>query len=104
MKLSPTRAALWLAVTVALAMPVAAQDWRVAPGTKAPTAAQQKELDAARARLDAAAKRYGELARQYGVDMPICAEMDAVVNKGRSPQEAYRGLLRRSPKTELLGC
>jgi hypothetical protein len=68
MKPSPTRAALWLAVTVALALPVAAQDWRAAPETKAPTAAQQKELDAARARLDAAAKRYGELARQYGVE------------------------------------
>jgi glycerol-3-phosphate dehydrogenase (NAD(P)+) len=44
------------------------------------------------------------LARQYGVDMPICAEMDAVINKGRSPQEAYRGLLRRSPKPGLRGC
>lgn len=42
-----------------------------------------------------------ELARQYGVDMPICAEMDAVVNQGRSAQEAYRGLLRRSPKPEM---
>lgn len=41
------------------------------------------------------------LARQYGVDMPICAEMDAVVNSGRSAQEAYRGLLRRSPKPEM---
>jgi glycerol-3-phosphate dehydrogenase (NAD(P)+) len=41
------------------------------------------------------------LARQYGVDMPICAEMDAVVNVGRSAQEAYRGLLRRSPKPEM---
>jgi glycerol-3-phosphate dehydrogenase (NAD(P)+) len=44
------------------------------------------------------------LARQYGVDMPICAVMDAVINKGRSPQEAYRGLLRRSPKPGLRGC
>lgn len=41
-----------------------------------------------------------ELAAKYGVDMPICAEMDAVVNHGRSAQEAYRGLLRRSPKQE----
>lgn len=71
MTLSPTRAALWLAVTVALALPVAAQDWAAAPTAKAPTAAQQKELDAARAQLDAAAKRYGDLARQYGgVDAP----------------------------------
>jgi glycerol-3-phosphate dehydrogenase (NAD(P)+) len=38
------------------------------------------------------------LAQRHGVDMPICAEMDAVVNQGRSAQEAYRGLLRRSPK------
>jgi hypothetical protein len=70
MKLSPTRAALWLAVTFALAVPAAAQDWRVAPEAKAPTAAQQKELDAARAQLDAAAKRYGELTRQYGMEAP----------------------------------
>jgi glycerol-3-phosphate dehydrogenase (NAD(P)+) len=41
-----------------------------------------------------------ELARDLGVDLPICAEMDAVVNQGRSPHEAYRGLLRRSPRPE----
>jgi len=41
------------------------------------------------------------LARRCGVDMPICAEMDAVVNHGRSPAEAYRGLLRRSPQAAL---
>ncbi len=41
-----------------------------------------------------------ELAREFGVDLPICSEMDAVVNRGRSPYEAYRGLLRRSPKPE----
>jgi glycerol-3-phosphate dehydrogenase (NAD(P)+) len=41
-----------------------------------------------------------ELAKEHGVDMPICEEMDAVINYGRSPQEAYRGLLRRSPKPE----
>jgi S1-C subfamily serine protease len=64
MKLSPTRAALFLAV--ALALPAAAQEWTAAPNAKAPTAAQQKQLDAARAQLDAAAKRYGELARQFG--------------------------------------
>lgn len=38
------------------------------------------------------------LAKEYDVDMPICAEVDAVVNHGRSPQEAYRGLLRRAPR------
>jgi glycerol-3-phosphate dehydrogenase (NAD(P)+) len=41
------------------------------------------------------------LARRHDVDMPICSEMDAVVSEGRSPQEAYRGLLRRAPKPEL---
>ncbi|MPY92563.1 MAG: NAD(P)H-dependent glycerol-3-phosphate dehydrogenase [Acidimicrobiia bacterium] len=41
-----------------------------------------------------------QLAHEHGVDMPICSEMDAVVNQGRSPHEAYRGLLRRSPKPE----
>jgi glycerol-3-phosphate dehydrogenase (NAD(P)+) len=41
------------------------------------------------------------LARQYGVDMPICAEMDGVVNGGGDPTEAYRGLLRRAPKPEM---
>ena len=41
-----------------------------------------------------------ELGREFGVDLPICAEMDAVVNQGHSPYEAYRGLLRRSPRPE----
>ncbi len=71
MKLSPARAALWLAVAAVLALPVAAQEWSGATEAKAPTAAQQKELDAARAQLDAAAKRYGELARKYGGDEPM---------------------------------
>jgi S1-C subfamily serine protease len=66
MKLSPTRAALWLAVAAVLALPAAAQEWNATQGAGAPTAAQQKELDAARARLDAAAKQYGELAHKYG--------------------------------------
>ena len=64
MKLSPTRAALFLAV--ALALPAAAQEWTLAPDAKAPTAEQQKQLDAAKAQLDAAAKRYAELAGRYG--------------------------------------
>jgi glycerol-3-phosphate dehydrogenase (NAD(P)+) len=38
------------------------------------------------------------LARDHDVDMPVCAEVDAVVNHGRSPQDAYRGLLRRAPR------
>jgi membrane-associated protease RseP (regulator of RpoE activity) len=40
----------------------------------APTPAQQKELDAARAELDRAAQRYGELAGKYGGDAPIRIE------------------------------
>jgi len=47
------------------------------------------------------AKVVMELAAQLGVDLPICAEMDAVINHGRSAQEAYRGLLRRSTNPAL---
>jgi glycerol-3-phosphate dehydrogenase (NAD(P)+) len=36
-----------------------------------------------------------ELGEQYGVDMPITAEVVAVVHEGRTAEEAYRGLLRR---------
>ena len=36
--------------------------------------------------------RIGE---RFRVDLPICAEVDAVINHDRPPQEAYRGLLRR---------
>ncbi|MFN0090864.1 MAG: NAD(P)H-dependent glycerol-3-phosphate dehydrogenase [Acidimicrobiales bacterium] len=42
-----------------------------------------------------------ELAKEYDVEMPITAEIDGVINHGRSPAEAYRGLLRRSPQPEL---
>ncbi|HYF27406.1 MAG TPA: NAD(P)H-dependent glycerol-3-phosphate dehydrogenase [Baekduia sp.] len=35
-----------------------------------------------------------ELAREHDVHLPIAAEVDAVVNEGRSPREAYRGLRR----------
>ena len=35
-----------------------------------------------------------ELAAEHEVAMPICAEVDAVVNEGRSAREAFRGLLR----------
>ena len=44
-----------------------------------------------------------QLATSLGVDLPICAEMDAVVNHGRAAQEAYRGLLRRSTNPALQG-
>lgn len=33
-----------------------------------------------------------EIASEHGCRMPICAEVDAVVNEGRSAREAYRGL------------
>jgi glycerol-3-phosphate dehydrogenase (NAD(P)+) len=42
-----------------------------------------------------------ELADRYGVEMPIAHEVYAVVNEGRTPQEAFRGLLRTQPTTEL---
>jgi glycerol-3-phosphate dehydrogenase (NAD(P)+) len=42
-----------------------------------------------------------ELAQQFEIEMPIAREVDAVVNEGRSAQEAFRGLLRTRPTTEL---
>jgi len=41
-----------------------------------------------------------ELAEELGVDAPICREVDAVVNAGRTPQQAFRGLLRIEPTHE----
>jgi glycerol-3-phosphate dehydrogenase (NAD(P)+) len=41
-----------------------------------------------------------ELASAHEVVMPIAAEVDAVVNDGRSPREAYRGLMRMIPESE----
>ncbi|MDV2478141.1 NAD(P)H-dependent glycerol-3-phosphate dehydrogenase [Rhodococcus zopfii] len=41
-----------------------------------------------------------ELAREYGVEMPIAAEVEAVVAGRRTPTEAYRGLRRRAPGDE----
>lgn len=41
-----------------------------------------------------------ELAGEHGCDVPICAEVDAVVNEGRTAAEAYRGLLRIRPGSE----
>lgn len=40
------------------------------------------------------------LAEQHGVEMPIAAEIDAVVNEGRTAAEAYRGLVRIRPGHE----
>jgi len=42
-----------------------------------------------------------ELAASHGVEMPISAEVDAVVNEGRHPREAYRGLMRITAQHEL---
>lgn len=41
-----------------------------------------------------------ELARQYGIEMPIAAEVEAVVAGRRTPAEAYRGLRRITPGDE----
>jgi glycerol-3-phosphate dehydrogenase (NAD(P)+) len=41
-----------------------------------------------------------ELAALHGVDMPIAAEVHAVVHEGRPAEEAYRGLLCREPRRE----
>ena len=41
-----------------------------------------------------------ELAAKYGVDLPITAEMHAVLNQGRSPDEAIRRLMARSLRSE----
>lgn len=43
------------------------------------------------------------LAEEHGCAMPIGAEVDAVVNEGNSPREAYRGLMQVSPESELHG-
>jgi glycerol-3-phosphate dehydrogenase (NAD(P)+) len=42
-----------------------------------------------------------ELAEQHGVEMPIANEVYAVLNEGRPASEAFRGLLRTRPTTEL---
>jgi glycerol-3-phosphate dehydrogenase (NAD(P)+) len=44
-----------------------------------------------------------ELGQEYAVDLPIASEVAAVVNEGRSPEEAYEGLLRRIPRGEFEG-
>ena len=42
-----------------------------------------------------------ELAAEHRVEMVISAEVDAVVNEGQPPREAFRGLLRMLPAHEL---
>lgn len=47
-----------------------------------------------------AARTAMELSEAYGVEMPIAREVDAVVNEGRTAEEAFRGLLRIEPGHE----
>ncbi|MGH3715749.1 MAG: NAD(P)H-dependent glycerol-3-phosphate dehydrogenase [Micromonosporaceae bacterium] len=44
-----------------------------------------------------------KLAAEKGVDMPIAREVDAVINHGQPPPDAYRGLLRQAPGHEVHG-
>jgi glycerol-3-phosphate dehydrogenase (NAD(P)+) len=42
------------------------------------------------------------LAGRYGIDMPICAAVDAVLNHGADIGKTIAGLLARPPKAEML--
>jgi len=42
-----------------------------------------------------------ELARSRGVEMPITAQMDAILNRGKSPKDAIHDLMTRSAKSEI---
>jgi glycerol-3-phosphate dehydrogenase (NAD(P)+) len=42
-----------------------------------------------------------ELADEHGVEMPIAREVFGVCHEGRTPREAFRGLLRTTATTEL---
>jgi glycerol-3-phosphate dehydrogenase (NAD(P)+) len=42
-----------------------------------------------------------ELAEEYDVEVPIAREVFGVCHEGRTPREAFRGLLRTAPTTEL---
>jgi glycerol-3-phosphate dehydrogenase (NAD(P)+) len=44
-----------------------------------------------------------QLAARHGVDLPIAAEMDAVLNLGRSPEEAIKRLMSRALRSETRG-
>jgi glycerol-3-phosphate dehydrogenase (NAD(P)+) len=44
-----------------------------------------------------------DVAAELGIDMPIAAEVDGVVNKGRTAGDAYRGLLKAAPGHEHHG-
>jgi glycerol-3-phosphate dehydrogenase (NAD(P)+) len=47
------------------------------------------------------ARTVTELGRVYGIPLPIAAEIDAVVNEGRTAEQAFRGLRRVQAGTEL---
>ncbi len=44
-----------------------------------------------------------KLAAEYGIEMPIAREVDAVVNHGSTPMQAYRGLINVAPGHEVHG-
>ncbi len=44
-----------------------------------------------------------KLAANAGIDLPIAREVDAVVNHGSTPMEAYRGLINTTPGHEVHG-
>jgi glycerol-3-phosphate dehydrogenase (NAD(P)+) len=41
-----------------------------------------------------------ELADKHGVEMPIAREVYGVIHEGRTAEQAYRGLIRRTPGAE----
>ncbi|MGZ6840392.1 MAG: NAD(P)H-dependent glycerol-3-phosphate dehydrogenase, partial [Frankiaceae bacterium] len=47
-----------------------------------------------------AARAARQLAAEFGVDAPIFREVNAVVNEGRTADEAFRGLREIQPATE----
>ncbi len=44
-----------------------------------------------------------KLAADAGIEMPIAREVDAVVNHGSTPMQAYRGLINTAPGHEVHG-
>jgi glycerol-3-phosphate dehydrogenase (NAD(P)+) len=44
-----------------------------------------------------------KLAAEAGIEMPIAREVDAVVNHGSTPEQAYRGLINVAPGHEVHG-
>jgi glycerol-3-phosphate dehydrogenase (NAD(P)+) len=42
-----------------------------------------------------------ELAEEHGLEVPIIQEVFCVCHEGRTPRQAFRGLLKTVPTTEL---